>query len=120
MAMKEIEVESINIGLPNKEMFQGKEITTGICSSCPFRVLEAFFSETWRKRQVIKEKKKQAAVYCSLLFKFKVLSYIFVMLKAFGPLSPSTTSKLTWSPSANVLKFLKLKGGIHVSKPIRL
>ncbi len=31
MAMKEIVVESINIGLPNKEMFQEREITTGIC-----------------------------------------------------------------------------------------
>ena len=31
MAMKEIVVELINIGLPNIEMFQEREITTGIC-----------------------------------------------------------------------------------------
>jgi len=29
--MKEIVVKSINIGLPNKEMFKDREITTGIC-----------------------------------------------------------------------------------------
>ena len=29
--MKEIVVKSINMGLPNKEMFQGRETTTGIC-----------------------------------------------------------------------------------------
>ena len=31
--MKEIVVESINIGLPNKEIFQGREIITGICKN---------------------------------------------------------------------------------------
>jgi MOSC domain-containing protein YiiM len=31
--MKEMIVESLNIGLPRKEFFHGKEITTGICKS---------------------------------------------------------------------------------------
>ncbi|GBD97578.1 MAG TPA: MOSC domain-containing protein [Nitrospirae bacterium] len=38
--MKEIIVESLNIGLPKKEIFYGKEITTGICKSPVSRPLK--------------------------------------------------------------------------------
>ena len=41
--MLEMVVESLNVGLPKKEIFDGKAITTGICKrpvSVPLRLLE--------------------------------------------------------------------------------